>query len=251
MTRVMRCFRFMRTGWAIPVVFLTVLLFSSVVLAEEAGYLVGTADNENGKPLGGGYIYLFNASQAYHGPIRGRPAYLLGPIGADGSFEFRVPAGSYYYTVIRRQDGALHYGQPEDGDSVFFEHKTPLVIESGARVQISIRTERFKDKLDKNSGFIKGFVRDEQGKPVEGVIIRAVPQVKAGNTRPGGFVIGGITSTNKDGSYKLKVSAGKFFLRAMSGPGPDKPILQEKAVEVRGGKTIENFDMTIRKDGKS
>ena len=138
--------------------------------------------------------------------------------GVDGTFTFsNLPVGATRIEAHREGYVFSGYGKKRpDGGSV------PLIIADGANVtDITIRmwTSRYGDAT------VSGVVKDERGKPIARVPVRAMRRSAVGQWET--ELVGTPTMTGDAGEFTLRVSAGRLVVNASvagwSYPSPSRP----------------------------
>ena len=248
---------------------LTVLLLS--VCSVEAGAKKSDA-SENGRIVGKiecapetkgpyGYIGFYFASNRVQDPFvfRQTPDYMF-PLEKDGSFDVVLPAGSYY--LLANVKGKNNLGPLEGNDYFYFVENSrggpkTITVNKMEKIDLGVRKATlhptFGELLDqriKGITTIKGFLRDEKGNPIEGLLVAAytqpVMQIKPTHTS---------WRSGKDGSYSLRLpEGGEYYLAARSKLG-GPPFSDEyygevegsKPVVVKTGEVIVDINITVQK----
>lgn len=232
----------------------------SIVMADEisTGTVTGTVLVKEGVPLDSGVVYFFNQAS---GPPPSSDRYWRVPdevvtTDAHGKFTAKLVEGKYYVGAIKRLKGdGQEIGPPRDGD-LFLplnnENNMPklLSLQEGKTVNLGNITGviRFmKKQLPEGITGIAGKITDQQGKPLDGVIVFAF-------TTPAmvGKPLFVSEPTGKDGKYLLTVhQGGTYYLKVrnvygggamkagdiVGSYGQDRPA----AVEVKTGNIVKGI----------
>ena len=239
---------------------LMLLSVGSVVLGGEVG--VGTVTGKvfvkDGVPLDNGVVYFFNQSS---GPPPSSDRYWRVPdeivtTDSRGVFTAKIVEGRYYIGAIKRmKSDGQDIGPPRDGDlflPINNENGVPklLVVQEGKTADLGIVTGAvpfYKKPVSKDITGIAGKITDQQGKPLQGVMVFAfVTPAMVGKPL---YVS---EPTGKDGAYLLTVDqGGTYYLKVrnvygggamktgdiLGSYGQDKPA----AVEVKFGSVVKGI----------
>ncbi len=130
------------------------------------------------------------------------------------------------------------------GGEVFAQGYT-VGVKSGVSVTQGEVTENIVVELGL-SGIISGRVVDEDGEPVEGVL------VAAWSTRPGEEFNGFYALTNSNGEYRIanNLATGTYNVSLVFPRGYVWSFREAIQVEVKAGEEVKNVDFVVKKSGK-
>lgn len=209
------------------------LIPAAGVSAQEAvkGKITGKLLTEDGKPMSGGSVFLFNSA----GPPPSQDKYwrvpdAVAPIGDGGLFSLELPPGTYYVGAMKRISAEKNVGPPEEGD-YFLKgqdatgNPKKIIVKKGETTDIGTIAEaapfrRSVVKYGEGVTTIEGVVRDAEGKTVRGAVVFCYKKPTAR-----GKPLFVSDRTGDDGKYILRVSeGGKYYLKVRDqyGGGPPK-----------------------------
>lgn len=247
--------------------FVAIILTTGVVSGEEAktGVISGQMMLKDGGPMTGGIVSLFNETS---GPPPDPERYWRVPdhivkLDNNGRFTAEVVEGHYYIGAIKRKDGLVDSGPPQEGDYLFAsqdEKATPksYVVKAGRSVDIGVISGvaplKASGKPLKEISAVEGMVADAEGKPVKGALVYAFRTA----SEVGKPVFISDYKTGADGKYVLRVAGDiKYYLKvrevygggppfageAIGGYGEKEPI----AISVKKGETLKGINIKITK----
>jgi hypothetical protein len=180
-------------------------------------------------------------------------------VDANAQFTAVLPEGTYYLGAIERSAGAF-LGPPEDGDYFFISsdkngEPRKLTVWKNSKIDLGTLSDakRFSRATLAKEGItaIEGAIVNEDGKPVEGMVVfaYATPDMLG---RP----LYVSERSGKDGRYLLRLyRGGDYYLmtRADYGGGPPPPgellgVYNEgEPVQVQSASTIKDIDIMAYK----
>lgn len=202
------------------------------------GFIQGTINTKDGKPLAFGKAYFFNDRT---GPPPAPAKYWRVPdavtsLDGNGGFSIELPVGSYYIGAIQRKSDISIIGPPTPGD-IFFSSKVKFSVAAATTTPAgNLRgAESFSETQFSPKGplsAIDGVVITSDGKPVGNAIVFAYI-TPAMNGRPL-FVS---ERTALDGRYHLRVPGNRtYYLRVRDVYGGGMPATGS-LMGVFGGET--------------
>lgn len=222
----------------------------------DAGGLAGVVTLD-GKPLDGVYVTLYVDTAE---DLRGSTYASSPPTGASGFFRFDYLPEVEYYVVARKRSKGGAAGPLSDGDYFGFFPANPVHIKAGklASIEIPVVSKAGEigqeDSLFRSTGTnVTGYVRDTEGKPVQGVYVFAYLEKVMAHKRPE-FIS---KEVDKDGRYVLNLpEGGTYYLGARSQYG-DTPALGEwygrwegtgdHSVVLKTGQVLKEIDITVER----
>lgn len=200
----------------VVILFILALYGASIGHAEGVtqGTIKGKMMIKDGSPMSDGAVLIYSAK----GPLPLPDKYFRVPdnvvfIDEDGKFSAEIASGTYYIGAMKKKTGKGP-GPPKDGDYFFISMEaggTPraYVLNENATLDIGILSEAvpYKGMTDREGvTAIEGTILNEQGKPVEGVVVFA--ELTVANDIGISFVS---NWTGKDGKYFLRVHEGGTY----------------------------------------
>lgn len=181
-----------------------VFLASTAAFGAEPGVILGKVTH-GGVPVEGAYVNFYkDASQG----LAAKPEYRAGPTPADGTFEARLPEGSWF--LVAMKIAAPGGEQLQAGDLFAFYGGNPVVTSPGQSIYIGINAppimpvgERFV--AGEESG-IKGIVYND-GQPLQGARVTLYQEADT-IFRGIGFAS---TMTGPGGRFSLHLEPGKYY----------------------------------------
>jgi hypothetical protein len=185
-------------------------------MKEKMGTLEGQFLTEKDKPLVKGIVSFFN-EQGGAPPLAGsarRVPDMVTRSDEAGHFSVKLLPGKYFMGALIR-DPSAGPGPPREGEKYFF-----AMAEEGKLRVFEVKTKETTNTAEvmgespdkfvqlKDFGIIQGEVKDEQGKPLAGILVT----VKEDLSDPRPQYIS--EPTRKDGRYQLKLPPGKYFISA-------------------------------------
>jgi hypothetical protein len=245
-------------------VLLTLLLCVGIIRFSEAspaGTISGRVMIDEDIPMGNGQVFIFNDET---GAPPSFDRYWRVPdeivtIDARGGFKATLPDGSYYLGAIKRRSYE-EIGPLQEGDLFlpFYANGAPIkyTIVNGSRIDLGVISgaapfRRSILKTGEGITAIEGVVADEQGKPIENVLVTAFA-----NQSLSGRPLFISEKTGKDGRYLLRVyKGGSYYLKIRNsyGGGAIKtgeitgsygPPENPSAVTVSTGNTVRNINIS-------
>jgi len=211
-----------------------------------AGSIAVSLADEEGKPVVGAYVYLFNGKGQDPPDIESSwviPDFIFGPTDEGGSAASSIPEGDYYYAAIKRTYSPDSFYGPPETDDLFHYQREQLRVRKGRSEAVRAVVHGFVEPEAGEGTFLKGKVVDEDGEPVKGAIVGAYG---SGLARGRPLFL---SRTRKDGTYSIKFPGGGiYYLRAMVRPGMPAGFYGDVTpvpITVRTGHTVENIDITI------
>lgn len=227
----------------------------------DSGIVAGQVVIKGVGPMLGGSLFLIDAET---GPPPSATKYWLVPshvflIDENAQFSAEVPEGTYYLGAIERRSPEV-LGPPEEGDYFFIsqdEKGNPktLTVWKHSKIDLGILDDAAKfhrSMLEKKDiTAIEGVIRDDQGRPVGGMVVFAYPTAVIFG-RPL-FVS---EMSDRDGKFALRVAGGgKYYLAARAGYGGGPPDPDEMIGVYNYGSPItvgtkevkKGMDMLVRK----
>jgi hypothetical protein len=207
-------------------------------------------------PMMQGSVFFFDAAS---GPPPSTTKYWRVPthvfkIDSNARFSARVPEGTYYLGALETKSGE-EFGPPQDGDYYFFGKDgkgNPKLLtvwrDSVTDLGMLNEAEQFKSGSLAQKGItaIQGVLRDEEGKPVKGMVVFAF---SVRGSRLPLFVSEG---TGNDGKYLLRLhKGGKYYVLARErAAAPSEAEItdmyqQGKPVVVKTGQTRTGINITV------
>lgn len=203
------------------------------IAASQKGKLTGRVVANNGLPLAGGMIFLFNASTGLPPApeIYWRVPDETASLDGEGRFSIDLMAGSYFIGVIKRTSGQ-DLGPPRDGDMFLVVRDSAgvparHVVIPGKQANAGVLggavtfNRAMVEARPPGTTGIDGVILDTDGKPVSGVFVFAfTSQSMLGKPL---FVS---EKSGPDGRYLLRVAeGGTYYLKARDtcGGGPPRP----------------------------
>jgi hypothetical protein len=212
----------MKTWSAVIAVLLSLLAATCFAMDGGTGIVSGKLLSTDGKSMGGGLVFLFNATM---GPPPAPEKYWrvpdeVVPMAADGSFTAELAPGTYYLGAIKRATDEGEIGPPREGDLFFTSLEKDGSVRKyfvGIGSDIKMGTVReaapFKApaiKAGPGITAIEGTIVDEAGKPVTGALVFAF--LSPNMVGKPLFVS---EKTGADGAFLLRVGGGgSYFLKA-------------------------------------
>ena len=244
----------------------SLILTTGVVFAEEAktGVISGQMMLKDGGPMTGGIVSLFNETS---GPPPDPEKYWRVPdhivkLDNNGRFTAEVVEGHYYIGAIKRKDGIVDSGPPQEGDYLFAVQddkatQKSYVVKAGRSVDIGVISgvAPFKGPgKHKDNSSVEGKVVDADGKPVKGALVYAFRTA----SEVGKPVFISDYKTGAEGKYILRVAGdNKYFLKVREVYGGGPPFAGESigsygekepiAVSVKKGETLKDINIKITK----
>jgi hypothetical protein len=222
--------------------FTAVITFSSE--HDSVGILTGTVVLPDGAPMGGAFVYLFEAASTMTpaGTFRRTPDQIAGQSDRKGHFDVEVPAGEYYLSIIRRKSGKI-WGAVQPGDRLYIHRDEKMTrrtisihagatLDLGALVGAVITEETKQDRFGiQEIAVIYGTLHDRQQQPVAGATVLAY-----GEPNRVGQPLFASGPSKADGSYSLKFyHEGTYYLVARTGyPGNESRFLQTTETVLMG-----------------
>lgn len=165
------------------------------------------------KPLGRCYLYVYkDAGDEFRGM-----GFYVAPVGPEGKFRVRLPAGSYYLIGRQRQEGGM-YGPLKKNDKVGFYYANPVTVSENRTREISLEVIDRVEMLEEiwfekgTSGAIEvyGTVSDAEGTPLENIYVLVYSdRDTSGKPR---YIS---PKTGKDGVFRIDLySGGEYYLLA-------------------------------------
>ena len=249
---------------AVAALVTVIILFSAAFLFAETrqtapGTITGVIELIGGGPMTGGTVFFFDEGA---GPPPSATKYWrvptqAFPIDKQARFTAVLPEGAYYLGAIQRKSGD-DLGPPQEGDYFFISQDAEgrpkkLTVWKGSTTDLGTVAEAapFRRASLANKGItsVSGTIRDEQGKPREGMVVFAFASPSMFG-RPL-FVS---ERSDKNGGYILRVAgSGKYYLRARADYGGGPPASGEfmgvyqkgKPVVTTQGRTLKNVNITL------
>lgn len=212
-----------------------VVMFSAPASAETA-QLQGVIFDESRKPVAGAELYVYDSLK-----IR-RPADFISPkTGADGRFSMHLPLGKYWAVARVRHgekygpllSGDLHSGEPIELDMAQSRQVVDFVVSD-------IRDlAQAKEKKRGEMQTLSGRVLDQSGKPVAAATVSAWRE-------PATDRFPDVVSawTEKDGSYLLFISPGRYFVTAATSFPP--PVAERRLFPVTVEEGVKKVALDIK-----
>lgn len=222
----------------------------------DAGGLAGVVTLD-GKPLDGAYVTLYVDTAE---DLRGSTYASSPPTGKNGVFRFDYLPEVEYYVVARKRAKGGASGPLSDGDFFGFFPANPVHIKAGKLAQLEIPVVSKageigqEDSIFRSTGtYVTGYIRDAQGKPVQGVYVFAYLEKVMAHKRPE-FIS---KEADKDGRFVLNLpQGGTYYLGARSQYG-DTPALGEwygrwegtgdHSVLLKTGQGLDGVDITVER----
>lgn len=154
--------------------------------------------------------------------LAGDPVAVSSPTAPDGAFSLELAAGSYILVAVRTAGSRKKL---RTGDRFCFFGGNPVRVNPGRATVVGLNLSVVADDPapDPSSG-ISGVVYDERGKPLPGATVYLYKSATDGfKGMPGLFA-----RTRKDGTFRVRIRKGTFFVVARkreSGDlfGPTRP----------------------------
>lgn len=223
------------------------------------GRITGVIEIIGKGPMTGGTVFFFDEGS---GPPPSATKYWrvptqAFPIDEQARFTAVLPEGTYYLGAIERKSGD-DLGPPQEGDYFFISQDAEgrpkkLTVWKGSTIDLGMVVEaapfRRASLAKKGITSVSGTIRDEQGKPREGMVVFAF-------TSPSMFGRPLFVSERSDeyGGYILRVAgSGKYYLRARANYGGGPPASGElmgvyqkgRPVVTTRGQTLRNVNITL------
>jgi hypothetical protein len=216
--------------------------------------LSGAVFDEDGKPLPGATVYLYESAADGFKGVPGAFARTR----EDGSFQLRVRKGTFFAIARKRRSGEM-FGPTLPGDRFGFYPGNPVVLADGVprgiRIDAAPRLSQ-QERLGGAGGpreeiVLRARAVDREGKPVEGV--RLLAYRDAAMTGYPAYVSG---KSGPDGRIELAVGeAGRFHLLArerLGGPADGEWYgkyagTADHAAEARAGGAAEPLPIVVEK----
>ena len=156
----------------------------------------GTVNDAQNNPIEGAIVF----TEMWGGPML---RWLQVRTEADGSYELKVPAGTFVVWAVKSGYVTEYYDNASDA-----QQATKLTLDAANPSETGIDFA-----LDKFGGSIAGVVRDDNGAPIADVRVLAWANTTPSPGRmPGGF---GRAVTAADGSYLIEgLPQGEYHVRA-------------------------------------
>lgn len=186
---------------------LLVLMMFSFGYAEKMGTIKGRAAYR-------GEVFQGTEILVYHDAVDidlTKPDYVFGPTKIDGTYEFVVPEGKYYLVALKKHKERKDY-IPQIGDFYCFYSGAPVEVVAGGISYVGFNLIKVKstgkDRITKSESGIYGKVLFEE-KPLQKCYIYIYKDFKGGFRGPA-F----ITYPSVDGSFKISLPPGKYYVMA-------------------------------------
>lgn len=164
-----------------------------------AGRVRGTVRTSAGSPVAGVTVAAYDEAGVL---------VSSGVSGADGSYKFGVPAGTYRLVAF---DASLRYAASFAGGAASFETSAPISVAAGV--------ETFADFVVRSGLRVNGTVVSRDGTPLSGIEIRALDS--AGNS------VGGTVSSG--GAFSLVLLPGDYRFIAEDSAGRHRTVYYRDA----------------------
>ncbi len=225
-----------------------VLCCAAVVHAEKGETATGTVTGiigiKSGGPMMNGTIFFVDEKS---GPPPSATRYWRVPthafrINEQAQFTAVLPEGTYFVGAIERKSGET-LGPPQEGDYFFISldkkgNPKKLTVWKGSTIDLGMVVEAvpFRRETLEKKGItsIQGTIRDDSGKPREGIAVFAF-------TSPTmlGRPLFVSERSDKNGRYALRLAdGGKYYLRARVNYGGGPPSADELMGVYKGGRPV-------------
>lgn len=201
----------MKPGNRRPRVFCAALFAGCLLFppaAPRAGEFTGirgrTAWNDN--TVAGAIVYAY---RDFGDGFPGNPIAVSPPTPADGSFSLELPPGDYFLAAVSRSGDARKGLQA--GDRFCYFGGNPVHVNPGRAAVVGLNLATVNDDpLPDPSAGISGVVYDERGMPLPGAAVYLYHSPGGGFKGMPGF----FARTGGDGTFRVRVRKGKFFVIA-------------------------------------
>lgn len=162
------------------------------------------------QPLPGALVYAYYSPE---GLFRKDPAVPAAVSDSDGGFTLKLPKGQYYIAALKKKDSKE--GPPEAGDFYSFYGGNPITADPArpARAVLSmfLKPSPQGDVPSKDDrGGVSGVVTFD-GQPLDGVVVFVYLDPNDAFRGLGYYMT---PPTGVDGSFKMKMSEGTYYLIA-------------------------------------